>query len=179
MAASTRGSTTGHPNGNREISFDQLYEQLWWPMLRTATALVDDVTVAEDVVQEAFAAVYRRWSGIRERQASVAYLRVAVVNGARSALRRRATARRHLLLALEETDQPADHRLLLSEEHASVKAALNRLPERQRVVLTLRYITELSDADIARATGLSAGGVRSSACRGLAALRDVLGGDQV
>ena len=42
-------------------TFDELYQQLWWPMLRLATGLVDEVSVAEDVVQDAFAATYRRW----------------------------------------------------------------------------------------------------------------------
>ena len=50
-------------------------------------------------------------------------------------------------------------------------AHLARLPTRQRQVLTLRYIGGLSEAEIARSLGVSAGTVKTSASRGLVALR--------
>jgi RNA polymerase sigma-70 factor (sigma-E family) len=157
-------------------TFDELYEQLWWPMLRLATGLVDEVSVAEDVVQDAFAATYRRWEAIRDRQAAAGYLRTAVVNGSRSVLRRRITERKHLQSVVDEPADAADRCVLQVAERDRVLAAMSTLPDRQREVLTLRYIAELSDADIAQATGLSEGGVRSASSRGLAALRKTLGG---
>ena len=156
--------------------FDELYQAQWWPMLRLATGLVDQVSVAEDVVQDAFTAVYRKWSGIREPAAAVGYLRTAVVNGSRNALRRRIVARKHLRVIGEETVEGADASTVLSAEHGIVRAALAELPDRQREVLTLRYLADLSDAEIAEATGLALGGVRSASSRGLAALRSSLGG---
>jgi RNA polymerase sigma-70 factor (sigma-E family) len=159
-------------------SFDELYQRLWWPMLRLATALVDDPSSGEDVVQDAFAALYRHWDGIRTPAAAAGYLRASVVNGARSALRRRRTARKHELDARDEGDEPADAGLLLADEHREVVRALATLPDRQREVLTLRYLAELPDPEIAAATGLSLGGVRSSSSRGLAALRAMLGEDR-
>lgn len=156
--------------------FDELYQRQWWPMLRLAVGLVDDTAAAEDVVQDAFAAVYRRWDSIREPAAAVGYLRTAVVNNARSALRRRMTARKHLHAVAEETTEGADASSILSAEHQMVRAALAGLPDRQREVLTLRYLIALSDAEIASATGLSEVGVRSASSRGLAALRTTLGG---
>jgi RNA polymerase sigma-70 factor (sigma-E family) len=158
------------------VDFDVLYKNYWWSMLRLAQGLVDDVAAAQDVVQDAYAALYRRRASLHEPQAAVGYLRVSVVNASRSALRRRRSARAHLSLAREEHDAPADHAALLSAEHQQVRAALAALPERQREVLTLRYLADLSDAEIAEATGLSNGGVRSAASRGIAALRSSLGG---
>jgi RNA polymerase sigma-70 factor (sigma-E family) len=157
-------------------TFDRLYREMWWPMLRLATGLVDDVSAAEDVVQDAFAATYRRWDAIRDHQAAVAYVRTAVVNGSRSALRRRMVARKHLRVVADEMDEAADHTSVRAAEHDMVRAALRRLPDRQREVLTLRYVADLSDVDIAASTGLSEGGVRSASSRGLAALRSALGG---
>lgn len=157
------------------LTFDDLYQRQWWPMLRLATGLVDQVPVAEDVVQDAFAAVYRKWGSFDER-AAVGYLRVCVVNHSRSALRRRIRARRNLRLVENASVEGADSSSLLSAEHQMAREALATLPDRQREVLTLRYIAELSDADIAAATGLSLGGVRSASSRGLAALRGSLGG---
>ena len=160
------------------LTFDELYQRQWWPMLRLATGLVDQVAVAEDVVQDAFAAVYRKWGSFDER-AAVGYLRVCVVNHSRSALRSRIRARRSLRL-VEGPDvgwvEGADASSVLSAEHLIARQALAMLPDRQREVLTLRYIAELPDADIAAATGLSLGGVRSASSRGLAALRSSMGG---
>jgi RNA polymerase sigma-70 factor (sigma-E family) len=157
-------------------TFDELYQQAWWPLVRLAIGLVDDRGVAEDVVQDAFAGLYRRWDSIREPAAAIGYLRTSVVNNSRSVLRRRGTARKHLRVIVEETDDAADHSSLLGAEHEMVRAALTELPDRQREVLTLRYIADLSDQAIAEATGLSPGGVRSASSRGLAALRNSLGG---
>jgi RNA polymerase sigma-70 factor (sigma-E family) len=149
-----------------------------WPMLRIAQGLVDDVAAAEDVVQDAFAALYRRRATLRESHAAVGYLRVSVVNAARSALRRRRTARTHLHALREVHEESADQAALLSAEHQQVRAALAELPHRQREVLSLRYLADLSDPEIAEATGLTLGGVRSAASRGLAVLRNSLGGRQ-
>lgn len=160
------------------LDFDALYAAQWWPMLRLAQGLVDDVAAAEDVVQDAFAALYRRRATLREPQAAVGYLRVSVVNAARSALRRRRTARARLHVLYEGDGAAADQAALLSAEHQQVRSALAELPDRQREVLSLRYLADLSDPEIAQATGLSLGGVRSAASRGLAVLRHSLGGER-
>ena len=70
-----------------------LYRDHRMRMVRLAVLLVDDPGTAEDVVQEAFTGLHRHWSGLRDEAAAVAYLRTAVVNGSRSVLRRRRTAR--------------------------------------------------------------------------------------
>ncbi len=162
--------------GTQSANFDALYQQYWWPMLRLAAGLVDQRSAAEDVVQDVFTALYRRWASIEDPAAAPAYLRTSVVNGARSVLRRRGTARKHLRAVVEETDEPSDHDAIRNAEHDLVHAALATLPDRQREVLTLRYLADLDDADIAVATGLSLPGVRSASSRGLAAMRTTLGG---
>jgi DNA-directed RNA polymerase specialized sigma24 family protein len=60
-----------------------LYQQHWVGLLRLAVLMVDDRPAAEDVVQEAFAELYRRWP-LRGPDAALAYLRTAVVNRSRS-----------------------------------------------------------------------------------------------
>jgi RNA polymerase sigma-70 factor (sigma-E family) len=176
MAARTERCVIGGTGSWVPSSFDDLYREMWWPMLRLATGMVDEPSMAEDVVQDAFAAVYRKWDSIRDHRAAVSYLRTAVVNASRTALRQRITARRHAHVVADESLDSADHTVLRGAEHDLVRSALNALPDRQREVLTLRYVAELPDADIAQATGLSEGGVRSASSRGLAALRSVLGG---
>lgn len=155
------------------MTFDDLYQREWWPMVRLATGLVDSSAVAEDVVQDAFTAVYRHWDRIADHGAATAYLRRSVVNASRSALRRRIRARKYRIVDVDAAG--ADATTMLAADHALVRQAMQKLPDRQREVLTLRYVAELSDPEIAAATGLTPGGVRSSSSRGLAALRTVLG----
>ena len=158
-----------------EVDFDALYANQWHAMLRLAIFLVDDRASAEDVVQDAFVAIHGK--RLREPGAAVGYLRVAVVNGARSALRRRGTARRYLPALAGSDHDPGqiDELLHAADEHADLIGALRRLPRRQREVLVLRYWSGLSEADIARTLGVSVGTVKSSASRGLDALELSLG----
>ncbi|HEX8081257.1 MAG TPA: SigE family RNA polymerase sigma factor [Jatrophihabitans sp.] len=159
------------------FDFDELYRTQWWPMIRLAQGLVDDVSSAEDVVQDAFAGLYRSTATLAEPGAAVRYLRVSVVNGARSALRRRRTVRTWLGQRREdEHAPPADEPSLRSADQQAARRALAVLPARQREVLTLRFLADLSDSEIADATGMSPGHVRSAASRGLATLRATLGG---
>jgi RNA polymerase sigma-70 factor (sigma-E family) len=158
------------------IDFAGLYAEHWRSLLRLAQGLVDDVASAEDIVQEAFAALYRNQSTLQEPAATTRYLRTCVLNGARSALRRRRTARAHLARVHTEDHEPgADERSLLTDEQERVRATLSALPGRQREVLTLRFLCELSDQEIAATTGMSPNNVRSAASRGLAALRTSIG----
>ena len=69
----------------------------------------------------------------------------------------------------------AEGQALLAEDRRQVLAALSELPRRRREVLVLRYYLGLSEAEIAAALGISAGAVKSSAARGLAALARKIG----
>ena len=58
-----------------------------------------------------------------------------------------------------------------SEDHLLVLSALRRLPPRQRAIVVLRYLQDLSEVDTAAALGISVGAVKSGAARGVARLR--------
>jgi RNA polymerase sigma-70 factor (sigma-E family) len=151
----------------------ELYAAHRLSLVRLAILLVDDQASAEDVVQDAFAALAGRRGSLRDRSSALAYLRTSVVNGSRSALRRRRTARAYS--PPHEPDQEApETRMVLAEEHREVLAALGRLATRQREVLVLRYWSELSEGEIAAALGISRGTVKSTASRALDALEHAL-----
>lgn len=142
-------------------------------LVRTSMLLVRDLAMAEEVVQDAYVGLYTRWSRLRDPDAAVGYLRQAVINGSRSALRRRGTAQRAEPVLRAVPDISPDPAGDVSARR-DVISALAALPERQREVLVLRYYGDLSEAEIAEALGVSRGAVKSYASRGAAALRPIL-----
>jgi RNA polymerase sigma-70 factor (sigma-E family) len=158
-----------------------LFRAEYWPLVRLATLLVDDVESAEDVVQEAYLSLHRkRWS-LRDPDKGVDYLRSAVLNLARSNLRRRFASRRrqHELEQLEITRvgraPSPEQAVLLTEGQRELAAALHRLPARQREVMVLRYYSDLSDPEIADALNISLGSVKQHMSRAARTLRSVVG----
>jgi RNA polymerase sigma-70 factor (sigma-E family) len=157
------------PDPQEPRTLADLYRDHRMRMVRLASLLVDDPLTAEDVVQEAFTGLHRHWSGLRDEAAAVAYLRTAVVNGARSVLRRRRTAREYVP-PHQVNARSAESLVMLSAEHQAVVDALSTLPPRQREVLVLRYYGGLSESEIAASTGISRGTVKSTASRALEAV---------
>ncbi|HEY7010810.1 MAG TPA: SigE family RNA polymerase sigma factor [Jatrophihabitantaceae bacterium] len=159
-----------------EIDIPALYRAHWLYLVRLAVLLVDDKHSAEDVVQDAFVALHRKADELRDPAAALAYLRASVLNLARSVIRRRQVARKHLKVAEPEATPSADHDVLLRDEHRAALAAVRALPRRQSEVLVLRYWAGLSEREIAEALGISTGTVKSAASRGMATLQQRLGG---
>jgi RNA polymerase sigma-70 factor (sigma-E family) len=170
MATEPR-STSGPDTG--PLDLESAYRAHYRSLVRLASLLVDDVGTCEEIVQEAFVQVWRRGPALREPDRLPAYLRSAVLNGARSAMRHRLVRRRHLQVAPDPAPA-AEATAMAGDPDGQVLAELRALPRRQREVLALRYYLDLSEADIARTLGISAGSVKTHASRGLTALADRL-----
>jgi RNA polymerase sigma-70 factor (sigma-E family) len=163
--------TEAGPEGPRTL--EDLYRWHWMGFVRLAILLVDDPATAEDVVQEAFTGLHRHWSRLRDENAALGYLRTAVVNGSRSVLRRRRTARAYTPPHTADA-RSAESLAMLSAEHQAVVSALGRLPRRQREILVLRYYGGLSEAEIAGALGIRPGTVKSTANRGMTSISKIV-----
>nr|WP_199701054.1 SigE family RNA polymerase sigma factor [Jiangella rhizosphaerae] len=156
-----------------DAAITDLYAAHYVRLVRLATLLQGSEAVAEEVVQDAFVALHRRWRRLREPAAAVAYLRTSVVHGCRSVQRRRGVAARH-------PEEPAGHapsaeQVAVGDAAAdAVVEALRGLPDRQREALVLRYYGGLSESEIASAMKISNGAVKSHASRGLAGLREAM-----
>jgi len=159
----------------RSVDLAALYAAHRLSLVRMAVLLVDDLPSAEDVVQDAFIAFHRAAGQLHDPEAALGYLRASVINGARSMIRRRQVARKYRYLGLQPDQDAADTEAMLADEHQSLLRALRRLPDRQREVLTLRYWSDLSEAQIAEALGVSRGAVKSNASRGMHRLAELLG----
>jgi RNA polymerase sigma-70 factor (sigma-E family) len=150
-----------------------LYAAHYRSLVRLGALLLRDVDAAEEVVQDAFVSMHGAWRRLRDPDKALAYLRQAVVNRSRSALRHRKVAERHRPRPMP--DEPsAEYGALAALEHQAVLDALRRLPARQREALVLRYYLDLSEAEIAATMQVSRGAVKSHTSRGMSALRELL-----
>ena len=163
---------------------NELFYELVRPYERrsyaAAFSILRNEADAEDVVQDVFTGIQARPGGLPRPETAMPYLRAAVINRCRSALRRRAVAWR--LGGLRDrgtglTEVSAEADVIRAEERREVLAALTALPARRREVLVLRYYLGLSEAEIATTLGISQGTVKSTAARGIAALAKALGED--
>jgi DNA-directed RNA polymerase specialized sigma24 family protein len=124
-----------------------LYEQNYRPLVQLAALLVADPAIAEKIVQDAFVDLHRAGPGT---SAALARLRRAVVERSRSAPVTPATT---AVPATAPTTVPASG---LAAGPSGLVAALRKLPGRQREVLVLHYFADLTEAEIAAATGIGA-----------------------
>jgi RNA polymerase sigma factor (sigma-70 family) len=145
--------------------------------LRTAAALVESREEAADVAQEVAIDVLSSLDELRDPEAFDAWVHRITVRRALRRLkkRRRARATETPLALLPDIDQPSapealDRDTVLAARGA-LAAALAELPPKQRLALALRYVHDLSDAEIAAALDCRTGTVHALLSRGRAALR--------
>ncbi len=141
--------------------FETLYHREFAGLVRLAMVLVDSQEQAEEVVQDAFAALYLKYQLV---STPLPYVRASVLNGSRKVLRRRMFDRR-----LPNEPQP-DSALVYNH----VIDAVRRLPAKQRAAVVLRYELQLTDAEIAETLKVPIGTVMSRISRGKAELRERL-----
>jgi RNA polymerase sigma-70 factor (sigma-E family) len=169
------GSGTGWPDDAARAeaarAVTALYEAHAVGLIRLAVVMLADRAAAEDVVQDAFCGLYRRWGQLADPAKALSYVRASTLNGCRSELRHRIRAQRRGGPAPDTADAAsAEQAALLGEEHQQVLSALRRLPGRQREALVLRFYLDQTEPEIAVSMGISPGTVKSTTSRALAAL---------
>jgi RNA polymerase sigma-70 factor (sigma-E family) len=163
------------PATTAEAAVTALYEAHALGMIRLAHIMLGDRQAAEDVVQEAFCGLYRRWPHLSGPGSAVPYVRSAVLNRCRSVLRRRATSQApHGLAGHADPVLSAESAVLTREERDEIMRAVRRLPPRQREALVLRFYLDLSAEETAETMGISPSSVRSATHRALASLSRML-----
>jgi RNA polymerase sigma-70 factor (sigma-E family) len=152
-----------------------LYEAHALGMIRLAHIMLGDRQSAEDVVQEAFCGLYRRWAHLSDQGSAVHYVRSAVLNHCRSVLRRRTTSQApREMTGRPGAERSAESAVLTREERDEIMRAVRRLPPRQREALVLRFYLDLSAEETATTMGISPSSVRSATHRALASLGRML-----
>ena len=125
-------------------------------LVRTVELIIGDGVLAEDAVAEAFAKAWARWPQIQRHPRPVAWVMQVALNESRSRFRRRKVERRkaHAVARPEAGTDP-------EPDAGEVWAAVAALPARERELIALRYIADLSQPEIARALGVPPGTVAS------------------
>jgi len=150
-----------------------LYRLHYPALVRLAALLIPDLATAEDIVQDAFAAVHGRWHVQPDTDAALAYLRWSVVHQSRSVPPLGGSA--------AGTGEPGSAAMgepgsaAMGEPGSAVMSALRGLSARQREVVVLRYFADLPEAEIASATGMSLAAVRNHAAQAMSSLQAGLG----
>lgn len=144
----------------RRAEIVALYDTERAPMVRLAYLLTGSVSIAEDVVQDAFIRLYE---GPGEIRRPGAYLRRTVINLCHSHHRHEGVERRW-------RDRQPRPELVVPPDVDDLWRTICVLPPRQREALVLRFYLDMKVPDIADALGTPLGTVKSDIHRGLAAL---------
>jgi DNA-directed RNA polymerase specialized sigma24 family protein len=137
------------------VDVERLFVEHQRRLTNLAAAITLDRSVAEEVVQDAFAGLHQRTASVTD---PLGYLHRSVVNQAISVIRRRRTAARYVVPVAPVTVNP---------EIDETWAAVTQLPARERAVVVLRYWLDWSEVDIATSLGWPAGTVKSTLHRAL------------
>jgi RNA polymerase sigma factor (sigma-70 family) len=170
----TTGPTTGTTTeGGLDDIFGGAMIEHGQRLARMAFYLCGDRARAEDLVAEAFAATWPKWSAGRVVDL-VPYLRRSVVNLAAKEHRHWLVVARHDRGVAPPPVAPGADKDLWAR--IDLARALRALPSPRRVVLVLRYLEDMTEADMATLLRVSPGTVKSRLARALDAMRGQLGG---
>lgn len=159
------------PEARERVS--ALYQTHALALVKLAVLMTGDQSIAEDIVQEAFLGLYRRWLSLHDADKALGYLRISVLNGCRS-LHRVRFRRQGIIVDPPDDTASAEDTAIVGEANREVLAAIRRLPARQREAVVLRYYLDMTEDQAAQAMGVSRGTVKSATSRGLAALARML-----
>jgi RNA polymerase sigma-70 factor (sigma-E family) len=137
-------------------------------LLRMAYLLTGNRADAEDLVQSALAKTYLAWNRIEDRAALDGYVRRAMVNTHISWWRRR---RVEEYPTDEIPDRAVAEHSVSSDMQETLRQAVDRLPQRMRAAVTLRFYEDMTEPEIAEVLGVSLGTVKSTVSRAVAKLR--------
>lgn len=166
--------------GGDAAAFEQLVRTHQAVALRVAFLVVRDHAEAEDVTQEAFVKAHGALGRFRSESPFRPWLLRIVRN---EALNRVRGSKRRQQLALREANDPVsggaapspETTVVSQTERVRVLAAIDDLPDRYRMVITHRFLLDLSEDETASVLGIPRGTVKSRTSRGLERLRAILG----
>jgi len=158
-------------------ALQRIYEKYRLYLLKLAVALLNDVSVAEDVVHDVFLRFAQSSSQLKAKGSLKSYLRTCVINSVRNKARasriRSAEDLNEIALIIANTDSP-DSWVILKEESIRLSNALAQLPFEQREAIALHLHGDMKFKEIAESQNISIKTVQSRYSYGLEKLRSIL-----
>jgi RNA polymerase sigma-70 factor (ECF subfamily) len=146
-----------------ESFFDEVYEKVFPIVYRIVYKITGRSDVSEDLCQEAFIKYHQRMNSIPDAEQAKFWLIRVSKNLALNYQKRKGRERKAYQKILKEPSRPVDTgevEALKKEASAAVKAALEKLPEKLRVVMILKEYSNLNYKEIASTLGISEGNVK-------------------
>ena len=160
-----------------ESAFGALVERHHAVVYRMAFSMLSDADLAQDVAQDAFLRAYRALGDFRGDAAFRTWLLTITANEARGALRRRGRRKETAL----ENAGPVPHEgrdpeeeAVMNTEARRARAMMEKLPEKQRLSVSLRVEEGLSFREIGSVIGSSEGAARVNYFHGIRRLRELM-----
>jgi RNA polymerase sigma factor (sigma-70 family) len=144
--------------------FERLFRRELEPLVRTAYGIVGDWEVAKELAADGFVALLRHWPKVATYDSPGSWLRRVVIRDAA-----RARRRNHRHIPVSSATEPG------ATEGLAVRAAVLRLPVRQRAVVVLHYLDDLPVSEVAAVLGCSEGTVKTHLHRARRSLAAALG----
>jgi RNA polymerase sigma factor (sigma-70 family) len=157
-------------------ALDELYTRYGGPIYSFLMARLGDPGQAEEVLQDVIMSVWRSAVGFRGDSKVLTWLLTIARNRAINLQRKR---KLDVVPLFDEVDAPLGEtgpleKVVRQSEHAAVREALLKLPEKQREVLVLVFYHQLSEAEVSQVLDIPPGTVKSRLHRGKERLRRVL-----
>ncbi len=187
FAASGPAVAAGEAERLEARDFEEVVRVNWQRVFRFILASLRDQDAAQTLTQDCFLRAHRAWNSFRGDSPVHAWLMRIAVNLVRDYARSRRLQfwRRLQTSAVDITEAggwlsdgqaSAESRALLTEQVRGIWNAAGQLPERQRTVFLLRFVEDMELLEIAAATGMKEGTVKTHLFRALNQVREILGG---
>ena len=168
--------TDASPDADARQRVTALFEAHALGLVKLAKVMLGDQSIAEDVVQDAFVGMYRKWASLHDRDKALGYLRASVLNALphRAPQPGPAATVRSSSRPTPAASSPRRRAPWSARPTARLLAALRALPARQREAVVLRHYLGLTEEEAAQVMKVTKGTVKSATSRGLSTLARTL-----
>jgi RNA polymerase sigma-70 factor (ECF subfamily) len=139
-------------------AFEDWYRPQWPRLVAWVTFSVGDQAIAEDIAADSFAKALDRWETLTSKGEPTAWVYTVAMNAVRKRWHRQRTEHE----ALGRLDAHTAHTRETEVPQPEIWAAVRRLPDRARTAITLRYVADLTEREIAEVMGITRGTVAST-----------------
>lgn len=178
----TEGDSSGQLNGADSADFRKIYDATMYMLYKVSYRIVNDEEAAEDIVHDSLIKMNEKAMVFPSLNDAKYWLIRVVKNASLNYAKRKGREKKAYEKALYEDQRKQDSGetdYLKAEAISKAKEALNKLPEKLRVVLILREYADLNYKEIGRVLGITEGNVKVRVFRAREQLAKLIGEEDV